>query len=208
MTLNDLWEFIAEAVFILPSTEVLFNQYNDSNPVFDKESADLIRQMNLKNYLASFAQRPAILLIGEASGPNGCRFSGIPFTSEYQLISNTLPFKGRQSSNRNRPYREASATSFWSAMKGFESEAFVWNCLPLHPHDKDRPMSIRTPTKAEIRQYSAIIRNLIDILKPGKVVSTVKTPPKHCTNWESPPSTSIILPMVAFVHLKPACIES
>jgi uracil-DNA glycosylase len=171
MILDDFWRFLENTVFAVPSTETLFNQYNQADLMFDKSDAVSIRRDNLKNYLSSFTQRPAILLVGEAPGPKGCRFSGVPFTSEHQLLSNSLPFKGRQSSKRLKPYKEASATIFWGAMRGFECRAFVWNSVPFHPHAKDKPMSIRPPSTAEIQQYIHVLRGVVEALKPRQVVS-------------------------------------
>ena len=171
MILDDLWQFLEKAVFAVPSTETLFNQYSGADLTFDKANANSIRRDNLKNYLSSFTQRPAILLVGEAPGPRGCRFSGVPFTSDHQLLSNSLLFKGRQSSKGLKPYKEASATIFWGAMRGFECRALVWNSVPFHPHDKDKPMSIRAPSTAEIHQYIHILRGVVEALKPRQVVS-------------------------------------
>lgn len=136
---------------------------------FDKKGADAIRRANLLHYLRSFAQRPTILLVGEPPGPRGCRFSGVPFTSEDQLVSGVLPFKGQQSSLSTKPNKEASATAFWAAMKGFEGRAFVWNSVPFHPHKADKPMSIRAPKTSEIRQHAHILCGIRDLLKPGLV---------------------------------------
>jgi uracil-DNA glycosylase len=171
MILDGLWRFVEEKVFGEDSTLALFNQYSDYDCSFDRPDAAMIRRNNLLNYCCCFTEWPTILLVGEAPGPKGCRFSGVPFTSEHQLLSKSLPFGGRQSSNRKIPHKEASATTFWSVIKGCEQQAFVWNCLPFHPHDGTNPMSIRAPTKTEIRNYAHILRSVIEILKPRKVVS-------------------------------------
>jgi len=171
MPLDDLQQFFERTVFAEPSTPTLFNQYNEAALGFDKADAVTIRRENLRTYVSHFDRRPTILLVGEAPGPNGCRFSGVPFTSEFQLVSQSLPFAGRQSSSRAEPYKEASATTFWSAMEGFESQAFVWNCVPFHPHQEGTPLSIRAPTTAEIREYAHILRGLVDVLQPRHVVS-------------------------------------
>ncbi|MCY2990042.1 MAG: uracil-DNA glycosylase [Planctomycetota bacterium] len=171
MPLNDLWQFLQDRVFTEPSTPVLFNPYHDATPGFDKTDAARIRRENLKNYHCHFVHRPTVLLVGEAPGPKGCRFSGVPFTSEFQLVSNVLRFNGRQSSSRAEPYKEVSASTFWKAMQGFESEAFVWNCVSFHPHDEGVPLSIRAPSPAEIRSYSHILRGIVEVLKPESVVA-------------------------------------
>src|SRR3954451_22989426 len=100
MELCDLWQFLKKTLFEEPSTPVLFNPYHDADAQLDRKDAVKIRRANLKHYLAAFAERPAILLVGEAPGPHGCRFSGVPFTSEHQIVARTLPFTGRQSSLR------------------------------------------------------------------------------------------------------------
>ncbi len=171
MILHKLWRLAEEKVFGEDSTLALFNQYSDYDCSFDRPDAAMIRRNNLLNYCCCFTEWPTILLVGEAPGPKGSRFSGVPFTSEHQLLSKFLPFVGRQSSNRARPHKEASATTFWSAMKGCEQRAFVWNCLPFRPHDGDDPMSIRAPTKTEVRKYAHILRGVIDILEPRTVVA-------------------------------------
>lgn len=171
MPLHELWQYFGHAVFVEPSKPTLFNQYNDAVPEIDKTDAVRIRRENLKAYVAHFDRRPKILLVGEAPGPNGCRFSGVPFTSEFQIVSQTLPFAGRQSSNRVKPYKEASATTFWAAMEGFESKAFVWNCVPFHPHQEGKLLSIRAPSSADVREHAHILRGVIDALRPRHVVS-------------------------------------
>jgi uracil-DNA glycosylase len=171
MTLDELWQYFGRTVFVEPSTPTLFNPYNDAAPDIDKTDAVTIRRENLKVYVSHFDRRPTILLIGEAPGPKGCRFSGVAFTSEFQLVSRSLSFAGRQSSSRPKPYKEPSATTFWGAMEGFESHAFVWNCVPFHPHQEDNPLSIRAPTTAEIREHAHILRGVVDVVQPRHVVS-------------------------------------
>ena len=56
-----------------------FNQYLESNPDLEKPDGPAIRRRNLRRYLCEFANA-SYLLVGEAAGYAGCRFSGIPFT--------------------------------------------------------------------------------------------------------------------------------
>ena len=64
------------------------------------------RQGNLLNYLLHFEGKPRYLIVGEAPGPWGCRFSGVPFTSERQLAQGELPFAGEPTSIHNPPVAE------------------------------------------------------------------------------------------------------
>ncbi|MFA4936156.1 MAG: hypothetical protein WC568_10015, partial [Candidatus Methanoperedens sp.] len=91
---DDLWSIFENKLFLFPTTEVLFNQYKQVNLDVDLPNAHEIRKQNLRNYLESFSEKPSILVVGEAAGPWGCRFSGVPFTGEKQLCMHNLPFSG------------------------------------------------------------------------------------------------------------------
>ena len=56
----------------------VFNQYRDRNPELDQAEAAAIRRSNLARYLEEFAGA-AYVLVGEAAGDAGCRFSGIGY---------------------------------------------------------------------------------------------------------------------------------
>ncbi len=61
------------------------NQYRESHPEHDLPQAHTIRLENLSRFLGRFHQARYILL-AEAAGYQGCRFSGIPMTSEAQIV--------------------------------------------------------------------------------------------------------------------------
>lgn len=172
MLLKPIWTLFSQSLFAIPSTSQLFNPYypqDDSD--HDLPHAHQIRRDNLRNYLESFRQRPPILIIGEAPGWRGCRFSGVPFTSESQLLSRQLPFKGHRSSHDGTPLAESSATIFWRLMAAHHPRFLVWNCLPFHPHQLGQTLSNRTPTRAEIRQHAPFLAQLLSILNPDHVVA-------------------------------------
>lgn len=172
MLLNDIWDLFQKRVFPIQSTEILFNQYKDRDSIVDLPNANNIRKQNLKNYLESFSERPPILIVGEAPGPRGCRFSGVPFTSEAQLRARgCLPFAGRQSSARKSPYAENTATIFWKVMAPYHPKFFVWNCVPFHPHKQGEILSIRSPTTKEVSSYSGILSDLKTLVKPIHILA-------------------------------------
>jgi hypothetical protein len=82
---KQLWRFLEEKVFTIPSTETMFNQYKDVNPLFDKSDAAEIRKENLRKYFQSIRWELPVFIVGEAPGPWGVRFSGVPFTSARAL---------------------------------------------------------------------------------------------------------------------------
>ncbi|MDA8155028.1 MAG: uracil-DNA glycosylase [Actinomycetota bacterium] len=168
---DDLTELLEKDLFPLPSTALLFNQYLDEDPQFDLPGAARIRRENLARYISNFTKRPEWLLIGEAPGPWGCRFSGIPFTSEKQLISGALPFKGERSGIRKAPHSEASGTVLWGALAEFYPRFLIWNAVPLHPHKPGVPLSIRTPSPAEIKQFSVLLKKVIALTGPKEIIA-------------------------------------
>jgi len=179
MVLYELWGFFEREIFTIRSTPGLFNQYRDRRSSVDLVEATAIRQQNLFNYFLSFSKIPPVLLLGEAPGPWGCRFSGIPFTGERQLLARELPFSGQQSSRglprikvrKATPYISNSARVFWSTMLPYYPRFIVWNCVPIHPHRIGNILSVRTPTSKEVVQYSHILLKMLSILKPDKVVA-------------------------------------
>ena len=114
-----------------------------------------------------FRRRPRFLIAGEAPGPWGARFSGVPFTSERQLASGMLPFGGRKTSLHEPPYSENSGTVVWGALLPLYPDFFLWNALPLHPHRRGEPLSIRTPRAGELRSFSPLLGEALDILFPS-----------------------------------------
>jgi len=93
------------------------------------------------------------ILIGEASGYQGCHVSGIPFTSERLILAGMIPrvTSGRRLSTRRLPWSEPSATTVWGTLRalGIAADTWLWNAFPWHPHQPGRLQSNRTPTRAE-----------------------------------------------------------
>ena len=175
MVLKNVWEFLKTELLAFSSTSKLFNHYKDNIPELDLPSGNLIRLNNLYNYLQSFSERPLILIIGEAPGIKGCRFSGVPFTSEEQLINGKLPFKGGKSSRRKKPYSESTATIFWNIMFPYFPYFFLWNCIPFHPYKENHYSLNRTPSKKEIFSFSFITKELIELLQSKIIIALGKS---------------------------------
>ena len=180
--MQGLWSLFKRRIFAVPSSDGLFNQYKERNTEVDLPMAAEIRRKNLHNYFASFQKAPQIVLIGEAPGPWGCRFSGIPFTGERQLINDELPFSGKRSSlSRPRmdiwkksPYVSNSARLFWRTLRKYHRHFFVWNCIPIHPYKRDKILSVRTPTTEEVLRFAGILAEILAIVNPKEVIAIGK----------------------------------
>lgn len=101
-----------------------------------------------------WAITPRLILVGEAAGYQGCRYSGIPFTSERLLCVGAIPRipPTPRFTLRPRPFSEPSATIVWGTLErlGLAHHTVLWNALPWHPMRSDNPLSNRSPTPAEL----------------------------------------------------------
>jgi hypothetical protein len=129
-----------------------FNPWTDFDPTTDADrSAPAQRLVRLRAHLNC---TPRFILIGEAAGYQGCKVSGIPFTSERLMLEGTIPRLGLKLprvSTRARPWSEPSATIVWGTLHalGIADQTILWNAYPWHPHESGNPHSNRTPTQAE-----------------------------------------------------------
>jgi len=167
--LNAVWSLFQEHLFPAPSTDDAFNPYRTRHETLDVDGAPQRRRQNLQNYVATFDAAPPLFLLAEAPGPWGCRFSGVPITSEAQLLDPNFPIGGVQTS-REDPHTEYSASIFWRVLRPYASHLFVWNALPLHPHDAGDPLTIRTPRRTEVRAWQPLLTGLLEALDPDRIV--------------------------------------
>jgi hypothetical protein len=172
---RDLEAIIAEA----PSTDTVFNQYRDCNRLVDLPDAAAIRRENLRRYMAGAMKTAAFLVVGEAAGPWECRFSGVPFTGERQLLDPSFPLRGRRSSRpvpacptrTDPPFMSRSALIFWNVMRPFHNRFLLWNAFPLHSHKPQDVLSVRNPTQKEVSQFAKALRLIKAYLDPTHMVA-------------------------------------
>jgi uracil-DNA glycosylase len=145
-----------------------FNQFREIGPD-DVPEARAIRLANLRHYLSEREQAD-VLAIGEAAGYQGMRWSGIAFTSEFDLLRWGGPY--RRSSRRPRPWKEPSGTIVHGVLDelGAERRVVLWNTVPTHPFLPGQPLSNRRPTRPEVAAGLPYAQRLIDILRPRLVV--------------------------------------
>jgi uracil-DNA glycosylase len=153
--------------------EGVFNQYRDVTTEFDLPHGAAVRRANLRRYLELFAGA-AYVLVGEAAGYAGCRFSGIPFTGEAQLVGpECLPWAcgvGFAQSSTGNPWRERSGTIVWEAL-GRRWDCVLWNAFPWHPFGS-KPLSNRRPRRAEMAQAREVLAHFLSLF-PGAQVYAV-----------------------------------
>lgn len=147
-------------------TGQLVNPYACHDPELDRPDGAAIRRANLLAYLGEH-HSPALLLVGEAAGYRGCRFSGIAFTSERCLAPE------QWSSRCEQGWIELSATIVHGELSllGLESRTLLWNAVPFHPTVDGRPLSNRTPSAAERKAGEVWLARLIALTQPELVVA-------------------------------------
>lgn len=176
------WHSLAGILTALPSTNIVFNQYRDCNDQVGLPDAATIRTMNLRRYMEKATETASILVVGEAAGPWGCRFSGVPFTGERQLLDPLFPIHGKRSSKTNPdrptkvtpPFISMSSKIFWGVMIPYNSRFLLWDAFPFHPHKPQDFLTVRNPTKREVSQFGEALRLIKVYIKPIKIVAVGK----------------------------------
>ncbi len=150
------------------TTGTTFNQFRDTGPD-DLPDAPAIRLANLRQYLGE-RREADVLAVGEAAGYQGMRWSGIAFTSEFDLLRWGDPY--RRSSRRPRPWKEPSGTIVHGVLEelGAERRVILWNTVPTHPHLAGKPLSNRRPTREEIAAGRVLVERLVEIVQPRVLV--------------------------------------
>ncbi len=150
-----------------PQFPGLFNPWSQCSEDDLYADAHLQRQTRFFQHLS--APNPRLILIGEAAGYQGCRYSGIPFTSERLVLEGAIPrvdAKGiERISSRTRPWSEPSATIVWKILAELElSDATVlFNAVPWHPEGIKGPGSNRTPSQAEKGEGRPYLKQFLEL---------------------------------------------
>jgi hypothetical protein len=148
----------------------VFNQYRDSDPNLEREGGAAIRRRNLRRYLTAFSDA-SYVLVGEAAGYAGCRFSGMPFTGEAQIVGeDCLPWArglGFEQSSKGELWRERSGEMVWAAFDG-RLDCVLWNTFPWHPY-ASKPLSNRRPSRAEVEQATEVLRFFLGLFAHAEV---------------------------------------
>lgn len=164
-------------VATLPSgRDGLFNPWRDSCP-HDADGNG--PQPKLERLARHLDCDPEFILAGEAPGYQGCRYSGIAFTSERLLGEGAIPripALGQRLSTRRLPFSEPSATIVWKTLYrlGIAERTILWNAMQLHPYRADNLWSNRTPKPDEIALGEPALRMLSEAFPHARIVAVGK----------------------------------
>lgn len=151
----------------------LFNPWRDCCPMDTATNGPQAKLERLAQHLDCDAR---LILIGEAPGYQGCRASGIAFTSERLLLEGAIPrvsAPDQRLTTRALPWSEPSATIVWKTLYrlGLAETTILWNALQMHPHKPDQPQSNRTPSPAEIALGEPALRLLTQAFPAAKIIA-------------------------------------
>jgi hypothetical protein len=157
------------------------NPYRDETPELDGRGAAGQRRRNLEAYLDRVG-RVRCLLVGEALGFRGGRFSGIAFTSERQLAGDDgrrLPWASAPpfaATSRNPAlWLEPSGSVVWGTLGGDPNGVLLWNAFPWHPYAPRSPLSNRCPERTLWQANLHVLEELLGQLGTVRVLAVGRT---------------------------------
>jgi hypothetical protein len=191
---TQLREFSAPNVF---NPWAAFDATHDAS-----REAPVVRARQLTAYLSERASRARLLLVAEAAGYQGAKFSGIAMTSERILLGH-LAARGiapdavvhapieRTSRSAQKPlgFNEPTATVVWSTLlgAGLDPRLWVnWNAFACHPHRPGEPLSNRTPTRAELEAGRPLLRSFLQLFAHAEIVALGRHAAQSLTLLEVP----------------------
>ena len=166
----------------------VFNPWHGFDAAHDaSRRAPEIRARQLAAYLAERRDSARLLLIAEAAGYQGAKFSGIAMTSERILLGH-LAARGippqavirgpieRSSRPADKPlgFNEPTATVVWGTLlaAGVDPRSWVnWNAFACHPHRPGEMLSNRTPTRLELEAGRPLLRSFLQLFEGAEVVA-------------------------------------
>ncbi len=167
----------------------VFNPWFEWDGAYDiGPEAPIIRRAHLKQYLAE-REQASCLLVGEALGYQGGRFTGIPMTSERILLNKTVhkgiqarhvlrgiaPERTSLSVMKRDGFVEPTSTIVWEQVikSGVDTRALIfWNAFPWHPYDPIIGLlSNRTPTSKELEAGKAALSDLLAGISVRKIIA-------------------------------------
>jgi uracil-DNA glycosylase len=174
----------------------IFNPWRDwdERDASPRRARPAQRRENLAAYLEARSRSARFLLLGEAPSHRGCRFTGIAFCSETELLHKRdlvarKPLACTSKDAHAKPQRERSAAVIWGEIERARAayDVVLWNAFPWHPYralsaageatvGPSGPMSNRKPRLTEVAHGRAALRALLacfphplEIFAVGKV---------------------------------------
>jgi len=164
-----------EYVEFLASLEIkdTFNPYADRCSLYDFHDAPIKRKTALLTILqAAYETEIDAVWIGRDLGYRGGRRTGLALTDESQMQAHAKRWGIRIARHtKGNIVSERTATVIWDVLSKIETNIFLWNVFPLHPHEKNNPFSNRAHNAHERAIGEDLLDALINMLKPRRVIA-------------------------------------
>lgn len=181
--------------------ECVFNPWrdHDERDAAPRKSMPSHRLDNMGAYLEARTQSARVLLLGEAPSHRGCRFSGIAFCSEVELLHKRdlvaqRPLQLTSAVANEKPMRERSAAIIWDEMDraGCARQVVLWNAFPWHPYlaqsdapGPSGPSSNRRPKRTEVVQGRPALDALLSCFTHNLLIYAVgKVAEELLRDWD------------------------
>ena len=192
--MRDIERFIAYLHAGPRDTAGVFNPWrdHDERDRAPRRRMPAVRQENMAAYLEARAKTARVLLLGEAPSHRGCRFSGIAFCSETELLRKRdlvarRPLALTSAEADTKPQRERSAHVIWDELEraGAAHHVVLWNAFPWHPHGVEGVATNRKPRNREVEDgREALERLLACFAYPLAIHAVGKVAETALARWE------------------------
>ena len=152
----------------------VFNPYADCCDVHDRADAASLRKKNLVLFLeAALDMEVEQIWVARDLGYRGGRRTGVPLTDEVHLdvVGRLLGGISLRRATRGPAVAERTAAVVWKVLARIEQPVVLWNVFPFHPHEPDDPFSNRRHTAAERERTLPLLKILIDMFEPERLVA-------------------------------------
>jgi hypothetical protein len=155
------------------SFEDTFNPYADRCPIHDKADAPQRRANSLMGMLNAAGQVEVdSIWIGRDLGYRGGRRTGLALTDDLHISAHAKRWDILvERPTKGTPLAERTAAVIWKVLQEIEAPVFLWNVLPLHPHEPNDPFSNRAHNARERSAGEDILAALIILLCPKRIVA-------------------------------------
>jgi hypothetical protein len=188
-----------------PSNGSVSNPWADWDREFDTDRrAPSHRSNHLRAYLNARLNTAKALLIAEAAGYQGAKFSGIPMTCERTLLGHrgvscadvfddtiepqrtSRPEASSKHAVKRGGFCEPTAGYVWRGMAdrpGLSKKIVLWNLFAFHPHEDTDTLTNRTPTKTEILNNDYVLEAFLRLFPDRHILAIGKKSEEYITRW-------------------------
>jgi hypothetical protein len=182
------------------------NPWKDWDRDFDIDKhAPRDRSNHLRAYLNARLNTAEALLIAEAPGYQGAKFSGIAMTCERTLLGHrpgvsrgdvfdetierhrtSRPPESSSQAVRRWGFCEPTAAYVWPAMvgrPGLSKKIVLWNLFGFHPHKETSTLTNRRPKETEILSGRHVLEAFLRLFPDRPILSIGNVSEKYLTRW-------------------------